>query len=52
MAKHDRRETSGQAHDSRPVTIQVPLPVLSVVHGFGKRSTDCASRRGCRSWRR
>ena len=33
MAKHDRRETSGQAPDSRPVTIQVPLPVLGVVHG-------------------
>ena len=33
MAKHDRRETSGQAPDSRPVTIQVPLPVLGVLHG-------------------
>ena len=33
MAKHDRRETSGQAPDARPVTIQVPLPVLGVVHG-------------------
>ena len=33
MAQHDRRETSGQAPDSRPVTIQVPLPVLGVVHG-------------------
>ena len=33
MAKHDRRKTSGQPPDSRPVTIQVPLPVLGVVHG-------------------
>ena len=33
MAKHDRRETSGQAPDSQPITIQVPLPVLGVVHG-------------------
>ena len=33
MGKHDRRETSGQSPDSRPVTIQVPLPVLGVVHG-------------------
>ena len=52
MGKHDRRETSGQPPDSRPVTIQVPLPVLGVVHGSGERSTACASRRGCRSWRR
>ena len=28
MAKHDRRKTSGQPPSSRPVTIQVPLPVL------------------------
>ena len=34
MGKHDRRETSGQPPDSRPVTIQVPLPVLGVVHGI------------------
>ena len=33
MGKHDKRETSGQPPDSRPVTIQVPLPVLGVVHG-------------------
>ena len=33
MGKHDRRETSGRPPDSRPVTIQVPLPVLGVVHG-------------------
>ena len=33
MGKHDRRKTSGQPPDSRPVTIQVPLPVLGVVHG-------------------
>ena len=33
MAKHDRRKTSGQPPNSRPVTIQVPLPVLSVVNG-------------------
>ena len=33
MGKHDRRETSGQLPDSRPVTIPVPLPVLGVVHG-------------------
>ena len=33
MAKHDRREPSGQAPEARPVTIQVPLPVLGVVHG-------------------
>ena len=33
MAKPDRRETSGQPPDSRPVTIQVLLPVLGVVHG-------------------
>ena len=32
MAKHDRRKTSGQASDPRPVWIQVPLPVLGVVH--------------------
>ena len=51
MGKHDRRETSGQPPDSRPVTIQVPLPVLGVVVSE-KRSTACASRRGCRSWRR
>ena len=42
MGKHDRRETSGQPPDSRSVTIQVPLPVLGVVHGV----------RGCRCWRR
>ncbi len=33
MAKHDRRKTSGQRASSRPVTIQVPLPVLGVVNG-------------------
>ena len=33
MGKHDRRETSGQPPDSRPVTIQVPLPVLGMLHG-------------------
>ena len=33
MAKHDRRKTSGQPRNSRPVTIQVPLPVLGVVNG-------------------
>ena len=33
MAKHDRRKTSGQPPNSRPVTIQVPLPVLGVVNG-------------------
>ena len=33
MAKHDRRRTSGQPPISRPVTIQVPLPVIGVVHG-------------------
>ena len=33
MAKHDRRKTSGQPQSSRPVTIQVPLPVLGVVNG-------------------
>ena len=33
MAKHDRRKTSGQLPSSRPVTIQVPLPVLGVVNG-------------------
>ncbi len=33
MAKHDRRKTSGQPSSSRPVTIQVPLPVLGVVNG-------------------
>ena len=33
MAKHDSRETSGQAPERRPVTIQVPLPVLGAVHG-------------------
>ena len=33
MAKHDRRKTSGQPPTSRPVTIQVPLPVLGVVNG-------------------
>ena len=33
MAKHDRRKTSGQPPSSRPVTIQVPLPVLGVVNG-------------------
>ena len=56
MAKHDRRKTSGQPPSSRPVTIQVPLPVLGVVNGVrevsGKRSMAFASRPGCRSWRR
>ena len=33
MAKHDRRKTSGQPPSSRPVTIQLPLPVLGVVNG-------------------
>ena len=33
MAKHDRRKTFGQPPSSRPVTIQVPLPVLGVVNG-------------------
>ena len=33
MAKHDRRRTSGQPPSSRPVTIQVPLPLLGVVNG-------------------
>ena len=33
MAKHDRRKTSGQPPGSRPVTIQVSLPVVSVVNG-------------------
>ena len=33
MAKHDRRKTSGQPPSSRPVTIQVPLPVLGVING-------------------
>ena len=33
MAKHDRRKTSGRPPSSRPVTIQVPLPVLGVVNG-------------------
>ena len=33
MAKHDRRKTSGQPPSSRPVTIQVPLPVLGVMNG-------------------
>ena len=33
IAKHDRRKTSGQPLSSRPVTIQVPLPVLGVVNG-------------------
>ena len=33
MAKHDRRKTSSQPPSSRPVTIQVPLPVLGVVNG-------------------
>ena len=32
MAKHDRRK-AGQPPSSRPVTIQVPLPVLGVVNG-------------------
>ena len=33
MAKHDRRKTSGQPPARKPVTIQVPLPVLGMVHG-------------------
>ena len=33
MAKHDRRKTSGHPPGSKPVTIQVPLPVLGVVNG-------------------
>ena len=33
MAKHDRRKTSGQPPSSRPVTTQVPLPVLDVTNG-------------------
>ena len=32
MAKHDRRKSSAPP-DLGPVTIQVPLPVLGVVHG-------------------
>ena len=51
MAKHDRRKTSGQPPSSRPVTIQVPLPVLGVVKS-GKPSMACASRPGYMSWRR
>ena len=52
MAKHDRRKTSGQPPSSRPVTIQVPLPVLGVVNGVRKHSMACASRPVCRFWRR
>ena len=33
MTKHGRWESSGQTPDSRPVTIQMRLPVLGVVHG-------------------
>ena len=43
MAKHDRRKTSGQPPNSRPVTIQVPLPVL----GASGRAARVA-RRECR----
>ena len=33
MAKHDRRKRSSQPPDSRTASIQVPLPVLSVLNG-------------------
>ncbi|MDE0385823.1 MAG: IS256 family transposase [Defluviicoccus sp.] len=33
MAKHDRRKRSSQPPDSRTASIQVPLPVLSVLDG-------------------
>ena len=33
MAKHDRRKSPSQPPTSRPVPIQVPLPVLGVVNG-------------------
>ena len=52
MAKHDRRKTSGQPPSSRPVTIQVPLPVLGVVNGVREAFHGCASRPGYMSWRR
>ena len=41
MAKHDRRKTSGQPPSSRPVTIQVPLPVLGVVDGVREAFHGC-----------
>ena len=33
MAKHDRRKRSSQPPDSRTASIQVPLPMLSVLNG-------------------
>ena len=47
MAKHDRRKTSGQPPSSRPVTIQVPLPVLSVVNGVREAFHDCYGMTSC-----
>ena len=49
---HDRRKRSSQPRSSRTVSIQVPLPVLGVLNGVRERSMACASRPGCRSWRR
>ena len=47
MAKHDRRKTSGQPPSSRPVTIQVPLPVLGVVNGVREAFHGCYGMTPC-----
>ncbi len=47
MAKHDRRKTSGQPPNSRPVTIQVPLPVLGVVNGVREAFHGCYGMTPC-----
>ena len=55
MAKHDRRKTSGQPPSSRPVTIQVPLPVLGVVNDLDRAPAVAAAERRARPaarWRR
>ena len=40
MAKHDRRKRSSQPPDSRTASIQVPLPVLSVLNGVREAFHD------------
>ncbi len=52
MAKHDRRKTSRQPPSSRPVTIQVPLPVLGVVNGVREVFHGLCIATGLQSWRR
>ncbi len=51
MAKHDRRKSSSQPPSSEPVTIQVPLPVLGVVHGVREAFHGLCIATGLQFWR-